>query len=151
MFVEVKYKDGIFYGKDISDGKWIIIEQSISFIYVKTTVAGGQLNYSAVTFERNSDILSLLSNYLIGIVQDNDKRLDDIYFRTGWYDKRKNALTMLPLAGLLKRYRYRQYITKAEKRRITALCKQLSVSMRNIYRITKVDPLDVMHGKVVEN
>lgn len=151
MFVEVKYKDGIFYGKDILSGKWIIIEQSISFIYIKTTVEGGQHNYSAVTYERNSDILRLLNNYLIGVTQDDDARLEDIYFRTGWYDKRNNALTMFPLSGLLKRYRYRQNITKTEKRRITALCKQLSLSMRDIYRVTKVDPIDVMHGKVVEN
>lgn len=150
MFVQVKYKDGTFYGKDLVTNQWIVIEQSISFLYVRKNIEGKQANFSAVTFERNTEILALVRDYLTGAVRDDDERLNDVHFRTGWYDKRANALTMVPIASLLKRYRYSANISSVEKRRVTAICKQLSISMRDIYKASRVDVLDVLHGKVKE-
>lgn len=150
MYIQVKYKDGTFYGKDNATGQWIVIEQSISFIYVKTTLENNQQNFSAVTFERHTDILTLLRDYLTGVIRDDDNRLQDVYFRTGWYDKRFNALQMMPLADLLKRFRYSKNISKFERRRVTAICKQLSVSMRDVYRASLVDPIAVLEGRIKE-
>lgn len=151
MFLNVKYKDGIFYGKDSVTNKWIVIERSISFIYVRAEINEGQSNFAAVTFERHQEVLTLIRNYMTGITIEELPVLHNVYLRAGWYDKRANSLAMSPMLELLRRYRYGKDITSKDKRRITMLCKQLSISMRDIHMFRPgPDPINVMHGKSQE-
>lgn len=150
MFIQTMFKDGVFYGKDIVTKKWIVIEHSISFLYIRKELENGQVNYNAITFEKHTHALGLVRDYLIGKIKVETPELQNIYFRSGWYDKRANALSLFPVLDLLNRYRYKKDLVKADQHRITMICKYLSLSKRSIY-IPKPDIIDVMHGRAREN
>ena len=57
--------------------------------------------------------------------------INSIVVRCGWMDKNLNSLQFIPLADLIKRIRSGEASSK-EKRKLQEICKQLSLSMRDI-------------------
>ena len=74
--------------------------------------------------------LNDISDYLK--IKDYDKDIiNSIVVRCGWMDKNLNSLQFIPLTDLIKRIRSGEASSK-EKRKLQEICKQLSLSMRDI-------------------
>ena len=145
MLIDVYFEDGIYYAKDIATDKWLVIEKSVSFLYVKTEHENGQKDYAAVSFDKHANVLIEVRNYLLGRPYTNVELLKDVCLRSGWYDARLSGLKFSPILEFLERYRSK-VIHVSDRYKMSLICKQLTVSMRDVYTLHPTKPFTYAPG-----
>lgn len=129
MFTNVNYDRGLFTALDETKRK-IYITESISFIFtVKATKKTAR--YTPVTY-KDPEILSEVEAYLKNN-EYNPEVLKSIVIRFGWMDKRLNKLEFIGLEDLVSKIRSKD-ATPTQIRKLTAICKQLSISLSSIVK-----------------
>lgn len=127
MFKQVQYREGTFTAVDES-GRNITIFESISFIFTVIVDEDNQrVTYKPVRYT-NTSILKAIENFLIGKKYD-EKIIDSIVIRFGWMDKHLNKLEFIGLTELMN---MGKLMSLTQKRKVGAICKQLSMSTKNI-------------------
>lgn len=133
MLRNVELNQGIFTATD-ETGRKVVIPESISFVF--RTVVSGTGKRQKVTYEpidfRNPEILEEVVNYLIGISYD-EELIDSLVIRFGWMDKRLNKLSFINLTDWMSKIRSKK-ATSSERRKLTDLCKQLSLSQKVVLK-----------------
>ena len=108
--------------------RYCFIDKSISMLF-HVSASDIKVSYKEITY-RNISTLNDISDYLK--MKDYDKDIiNSIVVRCGWMDKNLNSLQFIPLTDLIKRIRSGEASSK-EKRKLQEICKQLSLSMRDI-------------------
>lgn len=127
MFKSVIQNQGSFNAIDESGRKVTIIE-SISFIFlVKPDEDQKYVLYSPVTYSK-PQILAEVDHFLRG-QQYNEEIVASIVIRYGWMDKRLNKLSFISLQDLMLKGKE---MTATDRRKVGAICKQLSISTKGI-------------------
>lgn len=133
MFKQVTHDWGMFRAID-EMGRKVSITESIAFIFeVRVAKDDTWVDYSPVDF-RQTEILEEIENYLRGVSYDTDV-IDTIVIRYGWMDKRLNKLSFIPLTTFMETIRgmYKDRLpTATDQRKLTAVCKQLSLSLKAV-------------------
>ena len=108
--------------------RYCFIDKSISMLS-HVSASDIKVSYKEITY-RNMSTLNDISDYLK--MRDYYKDIiNSIVVRCGWMDKNLNSLQFIPLTDLIKRIRSGEASSK-EKRKLQEICKQLSLSMRDI-------------------
>jgi hypothetical protein len=127
MFKKVIQNKGSFSAIDESGRKVTIIE-SISFIFlVQPNEEDNRVLYSPIKYS-NHLILEEIERFLRG-VDHNGEIIDAIVIRYGWMDKRLNKLSFISLKDLMAKGKD---MSGTDRRKVAAICKQLSMSTKNI-------------------
>lgn len=129
MLKNVKLFNGVFEAYDEMNRR-VFITQSISFLF-QTAVSEDdkRVTYKAL-FYRDHQILETIEDYLRG--RDVDMGIiDTVVVRFGWMDKRLNKLSFMSLTDLMKKIKAKE-ATNTEKRKLTAICKQLGLSLNSV-------------------
>lgn len=133
MLRNVELNQGIFTAID-ETGRKVIIPESISFVF--KAVVSGKGKRQQVTFEpidfRRADILEEVVNYLCGREYDG-KIIETIVIRFGWMDKRLNKLSFINITDWMSKIRANE-ATPSERRKLVDLCKQLSLSQKEVLK-----------------
>lgn len=128
MLRKIDHYNGVAVALDETDRR-VFIQESISFIY---QVAKGEKH---VTFKpidyRETEILEEIENYLRGSSQTNMDIINTIVIRYGWIDKRLEKLEFIDLVTFMAEIRSGKPRPET-KRKLTAVCKQLSLSMKKV-------------------
>lgn len=144
MFNNVS-KDGTYFVAYDENNTRVLIEQSISFLFLKTQDPKQTL-YAPVTYKNNPEVLHQINDYLTGCTMETGL-LDRVVIRGGWMDRKLNSLTFTPLLDVVKRFRNNE-ATKRDKYKLIQLCKQLSISQRSLYIPTNIkthiEPSDLL-------
>ena len=129
MFTNVNYDRGLFTALDETKRK-VYITESISFIFtVKATKK--TVRYTPVTY-KDPEILSEVEAYLKNN-EYNPEVLKSLVIRFGWMDKCLNKLEFIGLEDLISKIRSKD-ATPTQIRKLTAICKQLSISLSSIVK-----------------
>lgn len=127
MFKKVIQHKGTFSALDESGRKVTIIE-SISFIFlVKPNEEENRVLYSPVTYS-SPEVLVEVERFLRNQSYNPDI-IDAIVIRYGWMDKRLNKLSFISLRDLMAKGKE---MTATDRRKVGAICKQLSMSTKGI-------------------
>lgn len=127
MFKKVTFNQGSFSAIDESGRKVSIIE-SISFIFlVQPNEEENRVIYSPVTYSKPA-ILAEVERFLRN-QSYNPEIIDAIAIRFGWMDKRLNKLSFIGLKDLMSKGKD---MSATERRKVGAICKQLSISTKGI-------------------
>ncbi len=127
MFKQVIQNRGSFSAIDESGRKVMIIE-SISFIFqVIPDEDGTKVTYSPITYSKPK-ILVEVERFLRG-QKYNEEIVNSIVIRFGWMDKRLNKLSFIGLKDLLAKGKE---MSSTDRRKVGAICKQLSMSTKGI-------------------
>lgn len=133
MLRNVELNQGIFTAID-EMGRKVIIPESISFVFM--AVVSGKGKRQTVTFEpidfRKAEILEEVVNYLCGREYDGSL-IESIVIRFGWMDKRLNKLSFINIKDWMNKIRTKE-ATLSERRKLVDLCKQLSLSQKNVLK-----------------
>lgn len=149
-YTNVKQKDGLFTAIDRLDGdKEVVIEKSISNLYQRQAV-GSKIHWKAVTY-RNHILLGLVESFIRGeklFTPNEAKLLSEVYVRYGWLDKNLAQLHWVPLSTIVKLFVGKE-LSGPDKSKFTALCKVLSLSVRDARTVhnvgnTKYNPIDAL-------
>lgn len=125
MFRQVHNLNGIFTAID-ELGRSVTIIESISFIYkVDVNPDDDRVTYRPVKYT-TPKILKEVENFLTGKKYDATIT-DAIVIRFGWMDKRLNKLSFIGLSDLMAKGKE---MSSTERRKVGAICKQLSISMK---------------------
>lgn len=129
MLKNVKLFNGVFEAYDEMNRR-VFITESISFLFqAATSEDDKRVTYKALYYKQ-ADILEIIEDYLRGRDVDMDI-VDTIVVRFGWMDKRLNKLSFMSLTDLMKKIKAKE-ATSTEKRKLTAICKQLGLSLNNV-------------------
>lgn len=128
MLKNVKKVNGIFEAYDEMDRR-VFIAESISFLF-QVNGDDKRVMYKPLYY-RDANILEEIELFLVGNPRANLKIVDSIVVRFGWMDKRLNKLSFLPLTELLKLVQTKK-ATATQKRKLTAVCKQLGISLNSV-------------------
>lgn len=129
MLRNVNKVNGVFTAKD-EMGREIFIHESISFLFL-VEVFKHKVVYVPLTF-RTSDVLEQVENYLRNHSCDKPM-IENIVVRFGWMDKNLNSVEFIPLTDLVQKIRKNEASAK-QRRKLTEICKQLSLSQRLILK-----------------
>lgn len=140
MFTKVNNLSGFFHAKN-SKRECVVIEHSISFLFLRTEDKPKHISYTAVTYKNHTDVLHQLNDYLTGATYETGL-LDRVVIRCGWMDKKLNSLEFIPFLDLVKRFRSGTP-TKRDRLKLMQICKQLSISMRGLHVIPKTTPAPI--------
>ena len=129
MYHNVKLDKGIFTAKD-EMGRDITIIEHISFIYTTQVLEEtGVVMHKPVTYKEHK-ILAEIEKFLKGKKYKSEV-LDTVTVRYGWLDKRLEKTEFVNSADFLQRFRDRTQ-TPTDKSKLMAVCKQLSISKKDI-------------------
>ena len=129
MYHNVKLDKGIFTAKD-EMGRDITIIEHISFIYTTQVLEEtGVVMHKPVTYKEHK-ILAEIEKFLKGKKYKSEV-LDTVTVRYGWLDKRLEKTEFVNIADFLQRFRDRTQ-TPTDKSKLMAVCKQLSISKKDI-------------------
>ena len=129
MYSNVKLDKGIFTAKD-EMGRDITIIEHISFIYTTQVLEEtGVVMHKPVTYKEHK-ILAEIEKFLKGKKYKSEV-LDTVTVRYGWLDKRLEKTEFVNIADFLQRFRDRTQ-TPTDKSKLMAVCKQLSISKKDI-------------------
>ena len=135
MLTNVTKDSGYFYATD-EDGNRVVIEESISFLFLLSKDGKKKLSYSAITYRNHLHILEQIQDMLTGATFETGI-LDRVYIRYGWMDKQLNSLRFRCVLDFIREFRDGS-ISKADNLKVKQLCKQLSLSIRGLPRNPKV-------------
>ena len=122
----IKHLNGEFTAID-ELGRNVYITESISFIFeVIVHPETNSVRYRPVTYSE-PEILKQVELFLLDKPYDKEL-LSRLVIRYGWMDKRLNKLSFLDMETFIKRIRDRELGTSTDRRKLTDLCKQLSLS-----------------------
>ena len=129
MYHNVKLDKGIFTAKD-EMGRDITIIEHISFIYTTQVLEEtGVVMHKPVTYKEHK-ILAEIEKFLKGKKYKSEV-LDTVTVRYGWLDKRLEKTEFVNIADFLQRFRDSTQ-TPTDKSKLMAVCKQLSISKKDI-------------------
>lgn len=128
MFRSVNKEQSHFTAIDES-GRNVIIYDSISFLFQVEVLNPHTVVYKPVTF-KNGDVLREVESYILGKEHDPEV-ISSIVVRFGWMDKRLNKLSFMNLTDVMVK-RTDKNVNKTIKSKFVAICKYLSISMKNI-------------------
>lgn len=129
MYHNVKLDKGIFTAKD-EMGRDITIIEHISFIYTTQVLEEtGVVMHKPVTYKEHK-ILAEIEKFLKGKKYKSEV-LDTVTVRYGWLDKRLEKTEFVNIADFIQRFRDRTQ-TPTDKSKLMAVCKQLSISKKDI-------------------
>ncbi len=129
MYHNVKLENGVFTAKD-EMGRPVTIIEHISFIYTTEVLpVTGVVMHKPVTYKEHK-ILAEIEKFLKGKKYKSEV-LDTVTVRYGWLDKRLEKTEFVNIADFLQRFRDRTQ-TPTDKSKLMAVCKQLSISKKDI-------------------
>lgn len=126
MLKNVKRVNGVFEAID-EMGRYVYIAESISFLF---QVNGDEerVMYKPLYY-RDADILEEIELFLVGNKRANLEIIETIVVRFGWMDSRLNKLSFMSLTELMTLVQTKK-ATATQKRKLTAICKQLGISLK---------------------
>lgn len=127
MYSKVKYENGLFTAKD-EMGRTIYIHESISFIY-RAAINDEAVRHIPVTYH-DTAYLQQLENYLLGKAYDPDV-ISHMNIRYGWLDKRLEKTEFINIKDFMDKFRNKTATSK-DRSKLTAICKQLSISKKDV-------------------
>lgn len=130
MLKDVTQKDGFFYAIN-DDAQNVVIEQSISFLFLKTVDRPQSVSYMAITYRHHNEVLEQIQDYLTGATHETGL-LDRVVLRHGWMDRHLNSLRFTSALDLFRSFR-NNTISKRDRLKLMQICKQLSISMRGLF------------------
>ena len=129
MYHNVKLDKGIFTAKD-EMGRDITIIEHISFIYTTQVLEEtGVVMHKPVTYKEHK-ILGEIEKFLKG-KRHNAEVLQSVTVRYGWLDKRLEKTEFVNIADFIQRFRNKSQ-SPTDKSKLMAVCKQLSISKKDI-------------------
>lgn len=128
MLKKIDRINGVFVALD-EMGRRVFIQESISFIF-QVAVDGNRVTYKPLDY-RCTDVLEEIENYLVGSKLTDMNVIETIVVRYGWMDSRLNKLSFRNLTTVMEEIRAGE-TDKPTKRKLTAICKQLSLSMKRV-------------------
>lgn len=128
MLKKIDRINGVFVALD-EMGRRVFIQESISFIF-QVAVDGNRVTYKPLDY-RCTDVLEEIENYLVGSKLTDMNVIETIVVRYGWMDSRLNKLSFRNLTTVMEEIRAGE-ADKPTKRKLTAICKQLSLSMKRV-------------------
>lgn len=129
MYSNVKLENGIFTAKD-ELGRNITIVEHISFIYTtKVLEETGVVMHKPVTY-KDHKVLAEIEKFLKG-KRFNVETLESITIRYGWLDKRLEKTEFVNITDFIQRFRNKSQ-SPTDKSKLMAVCKQLSISKKDI-------------------
>lgn len=129
MYHNVNLEHGVFTAKD-EMGRPVTIIEHISFIYTTEVLpVTGVVMHKPVTYKEHK-ILAEIEKFLKGKKYKSEV-LDTVTVRYGWLDKRLEKTEFVNIADFLQRFRDRTQ-TPTDKSKLMAVCKQLSISKKDI-------------------
>ena len=129
MYSNVKLDNGVFTAID-EMGRNIVVIEHIAFIYTThVSEETGTVMHTPVTYKEYK-ILAEIERYLKGKKYKRDL-LKSVTIRYGWLDKRLEKTEFINLEDFVQRFRNRTQ-SPTDKSKLTAVCKQLSISKKDI-------------------
>ena len=127
----LRHQGGNFSAID-ETGRRVFIVESISFIF--EVIVDEEMNtvrYRPVNY-KDVKVLTAIDNYLRG-VRHNKAIIERLVIRYGWMDRRLSNLSFVNLTDFMKNIRQGDG-TSTDQRKLQELCKQLSLSMKNVLK-----------------
>lgn len=128
MLRKIDHYNGVAVALDEFDRR-VFIQESISFIY-QVAVEDKRVTFKPIDY-RNTDILEEIESYLRGSKQADMDIVNTIVIRFGWVDTQLAKLNFVDLTTFMDEIRSGK-AEPAYKRKLTAICKQLSLSMKRV-------------------
>ena len=127
----VRHNGGNFTAFD-ETGRRVFIIESISFLFaVDVNEEMKTVKYRPIDY-RDTKTLTQIEKYLRG-GRYNEDIITSIVVRFGWMDKRLNKLSFIGLPEFMKLIRLNEANDK-QHRKLQEICKQLSLSMKNVLK-----------------
>lgn len=129
MYSNVKLDNGVFTAKD-ELGRDVTIIEHISFIYTTEVLKEtGVVMHKPVTYKEHK-VLAEVEKFLRG-KRFKPEILETVTVRYGWLDKRLEKTDFINITDFIQKFRNKT-ATSTDKSKLMAVCKQLSISKRDI-------------------
>lgn len=129
MYSNVKLDNGVFTAKD-ELGRDVTIIEHISFIYTTEVLKEtGVVMHKPVTYKEHK-VLAEVEKFLRG-KKFKPEILETVTVRYGWLDKRLEKTDFINITDFIQKFRNKT-ATPTDKSKLMAVCKQLSISKRDI-------------------